>query len=58
MNFDKDNTKRIFEPEMALYLFKNGATMRGWERDKREPKATIFYFERNAKLDTLLAKKS
>lgn len=52
-----DNTKRIFEPEVADYLFKNGATLRGFERDKRKKDATLFYFEDNDKLYKLLAER-
>ena len=57
MKFDKNNTKRIFEPEVAFYLFTNGATMRGFERDKKNEKATLFYFEENEILYELLANK-
>ncbi|WP_338705243.1 DUF5659 domain-containing protein [Priestia aryabhattai] len=50
--------KRIFEPEVANYLYKNGANLIEITRDKKNKDATIFIFEQNAKLNELLAQRT
>ncbi|WEZ08131.1 DUF5659 domain-containing protein [Priestia flexa] len=50
--------KRIFEPEVADYLFKNGATLKRISRDQKRKDATIFHFEQNEKLNELLKQRN
>ena len=50
--------KRIFEPEVASYLYKNGANLIEFFRDKKKKDATIFIFERDEKLNELLAQRT
>ncbi len=47
--------KRIFEPEVADYLLKNGAKLKHILRDKKVNTATVFQFVQNERLNELLA---
>ncbi len=47
--------KRIFSPTIANYLFQNGATLKTISVDREKQGSTIFFFEKNDKLNELLA---